>query len=92
MVVGSLQADALCSCDLKQLPSLISFLALISGQLGELNWLIEGYMKNTRTGLRRAGAACVERGESRGENGRGKRKVERSYSQSFKDSKQLDPV
>ena len=64
----------------------------MSGQLSELNWLTEG-MKNTRTGLRRAGAACVEGGESRGGKGRGKSGVERRRgSQSFRDSKQLDQL
>lgn len=45
-------------------------LGFISGQLSELNWLMEG-MKNTRTGLRRSGAPCVKGRESRGKKRQG---------------------
>lgn len=67
-------------------------LGFTSGQLSELNWLMEG-MKNTRTGLRRSGAPCVEGGESRGEKRQeGKREVETRSSWSFTYSKQMDQL
>lgn len=46
-------------------------LGFISGQLSDLNWLMEA-MNNTRTGLRRAGAPCVG-GESRGRKRQGRK-------------------
>lgn len=73
-------------------PKTTSFLAgLLSCQLSELNWIMEG-MKNSRTGLRRARAACVEGGESQGKRW-GKRELgRRRDSQSFRGSKQLDQL
>lgn len=47
-------------------------LGFISGQLSELNWLMEG-INHTRTGLRKSGASCVEGRESRGEKRQGEK-------------------